>query len=216
VAATGWNDGAGIGGRPRRRRAVISGHLNERSRLAGRRIRPARPDSGDTGPTGACGFNVHKARCKRRPGGHPRYSSPQCQWRSKTYSNADLPGALAADLPRPVCSLNWSWAAGRPWRDVNMIHVRLARSSSAQACDSCALQQRADRPLRVRARPQLCLDDAEVGAAHVPQLAEPLEGVLEYLTSARTRGERCDVQQGQDLRSMRQMRRVRNTCYLRS
>jgi hypothetical protein len=69
VAATGWNDGAGIGGRPRRRRAVISGHLNERSRLAGRRIRPARPDSGDTGPTGACGFNVHKARCKRRPGG---------------------------------------------------------------------------------------------------------------------------------------------------
>jgi hypothetical protein len=97
-----------------------------------------------------------------------------------------------------------------------MTHVRLARSSSAQACDSCALQQRADRPLRVRARPELCLDDAEVGTAHVPQLAEPLEGVLEYLASARTGGERCDVQQGQALRSLRQMRRVRNTCYLRS
>ena len=159
---------------------------------------------------------MHTARCKRRPGagahGTPVLSVSGDQ-KLELIQNADLPGARAADLPRPVCSLNWS-CGSRPARARCKLDPRQARplkSHSAQARDSCALEQRADGPPRVRARPQLCLDDAEVGTAHVPQLAEPLEGVLEYLAPEQ---EANGVTSSRDKPrvSLRQMRRVRNNA----
>ncbi len=102
MAAAGWNDVRRW--HLRRRRAVISGHLNEKSRLAGRRMRPARPDSGTPGRpvrAGSIAQGTLQATA-RGPGAHgtPVLSVSGDQ---KLIQNADLPGARAADKFAASC-----------------------------------------------------------------------------------------------------------------